>query len=202
LELSEGASVFGVSQTFMREGVPAPAGGENWNHNAIRRIVLSDLYEPHSCEEVRAMVSPEVAARLDLDCEYGVWWFNTKRTTRRYVSKMGPNGKEYVEEQRSRPKPKEEWIAVPVPLDEDFIVLRPVVEAARMMKSAGISTLVSPACVRRVKLPASRFEISAPGAGHWRCVAAPGAISAGAASAIVNASRMALGKRPRGFMAG
>ena len=44
------------------------------------------------------MVSPGVAARLDPDREYGVWWFNTKRTTRRYVSKVGSNGKEYVEE--------------------------------------------------------------------------------------------------------
>ncbi len=132
-ELSEGASIFGISQALMREGVRAPAGGENWNHNAIRRIVLSELYEPHSYGEVGAMVSPEVADRLDSSGsrQYGVWWFNTKRTTRRYVSKAGPNGKVYAEEQRSRPKPKEEWIAVPVPLDEAFIIPRPVVEAAR-----------------------------------------------------------------------
>ncbi len=127
-KLSVGASVFAVSQALMREGVSAPAGGENWNHNAISRIVLSDLYRPHSCEEVRTIVSPVVAAGLYSDSEYGIWWFNTKRTTRRYVSKLGPNGKEYVEEQRSRPKPKEEWIAVPVPLDGSFIVPRPVVE--------------------------------------------------------------------------
>jgi hypothetical protein len=42
-----------------------------------------------------------------------------------------PNGKEYAEEQRSLAKPKEEWIAVPVPLDAAFAVPRPVVEAAR-----------------------------------------------------------------------
>jgi len=96
--LSVGASVFAVSQALMREGVWAPAGGENWNHNAIRRIVLSDLYRPHSCEEVRTMVSPVVAVGLDPDREYGIWSFNTKRTTRRYVSKLGPNGKEYVED--------------------------------------------------------------------------------------------------------
>jgi site-specific DNA recombinase len=71
-ELAEGGSVFGVSQALMREGVPAPAGGENWNHNAIRRIVLSDLYRPHTYEEIATLVSPEVAAKLDAAKEYGI----------------------------------------------------------------------------------------------------------------------------------
>ena len=131
MELCACGSVFGVSQALMREGVPAPAGGENWNQNAIRRIVLSDLYCPHSFEEVRAMVSPEVAVRLDPGREYGIWYFNTKRTTYRYVSQVGPNGKEYAEKQRSRPKPKEEWIGVPVPLDETYGVTQATVEGAR-----------------------------------------------------------------------
>ena len=115
-EIAGGGSVFGMSQALMRESVPAPAGGENWNHNAIRRIVLSDLYRPHTFEEVREMVAPEVAARLDPDEQYGVWWFNQRRITRRSVARVGPNGREYGEEQRARPKPREEWIAVPVPL--------------------------------------------------------------------------------------
>jgi site-specific DNA recombinase len=42
-ELAGGTSVFGISQTLMREGVPAPRAGANWNHAAIRRIALSDL---------------------------------------------------------------------------------------------------------------------------------------------------------------
>ena len=130
-DLCGGVSVFGVSQALMREGVPAPAGGENWSHTAIRRLALSDLYQPHTFEEAREMVSAEVAARLDPEAEYGIWWFNTKRTTRRYVSKVGPNGKKYAEQQRSTPKPKEEWIAVPVPLDEGYGVTRATVEGAR-----------------------------------------------------------------------
>lgn len=113
-EIAAGGSVFGVSQALMREDVPAPWGGENWNHNAIRRIVLSDLYRPHPFEEVRAMVSHEVADRLDPDGEYGIWWFNKERITRRNVAKVGPNGKEYAAQQRSWEKPREEWIAVPV----------------------------------------------------------------------------------------
>jgi site-specific DNA recombinase len=130
-ELAEGGSVFGVSQALMREGVPAPAGGENWNHNAIRRIVLSDLYRPHTFEEVRAMVSPEVAAKLDPSESYGIWYFNTKRTLRNHVAKMGTNGKEYAEQQRFRVKPRDEWIAVPVPLDDDYGIPRPLMDDAR-----------------------------------------------------------------------
>jgi site-specific DNA recombinase len=130
-ELAVGGSVFGVSQALMRESVPAPAGGENWNHNAIRRIILSDLYRPHTFEEVRAMVTPEVAAKLDPDREYGIWWFNRERITRKYVSKVGASGKVYAEQQRSRMKPKEEWIAVPVPLGDESGVSRLLVDEAR-----------------------------------------------------------------------
>jgi site-specific DNA recombinase len=129
--LAEGGSVFGTSQALMRDSVPAPAGGENWNHNAIRRIVLSDLYRPHTFEEVRAMVTPEVAARLDPDKEYGIWWFNRERITRKYVSKVGANGKVYAEQQRSKMKPKDEWIAVPVPLGGDYGISRSLVDSAR-----------------------------------------------------------------------
>jgi hypothetical protein len=77
------------------------------------------------------MVSADVAARLDPGTEYGIWHFNTKRTTRRYVSTVGPNGKEYAERQRTRAKPRDEWVAVPVPLGVDHGVPRATVEAAR-----------------------------------------------------------------------
>jgi site-specific DNA recombinase len=130
-QLAEGGSVFGVSQALMREGVPAPAGGENWNHNAIRRIVLSDLYRPHTLEEVRALVTPAVAASLDPAGEYGIWWFNVKRITRKYVSRVVAGGKEYAEQQRSKIKPRDEWIAVPVPLGDDYGVSRSLVDDAR-----------------------------------------------------------------------
>jgi site-specific DNA recombinase len=130
-ELAEGGSVFGVSQALMREGVPAPAGGENWNHSAIRRIILSDLYRPHTIEEVRMMVTPEVAAKLDAGKHYGIWWFNRERITRKYVSKVEANGKVYAEQQRSKMKPKEEWIAVPVPLDDESGISRSLVDEAR-----------------------------------------------------------------------
>jgi hypothetical protein len=77
-----------------------------------------------------------MAAKLGAGREYGIWWFNTKRTTRSYVSKVGANGKEYAEQQRLKAKPKDEWIAVPVPLDNDYNMARSLVDGAReAMKS-------------------------------------------------------------------
>jgi|SRR5829696_276995 hypothetical protein len=77
-----------------------------------------------------------MAAKLEAGREYGIWWFNTKRTTRSYVSKVGANGKEYAEQQRLKAKPKDEWIAVPVPLDNDYNMARSLVDGAReAMKS-------------------------------------------------------------------
>jgi len=41
------------------------------------------------------------------------------------------NGKEYVEQQRSKAKSKDEWIAVPVPLGDDYGISRSLVDGAR-----------------------------------------------------------------------
>jgi hypothetical protein len=40
----------------------------------IRRYLLSDLYKPHTFEEVRELVSTEVAAALKPEKCYDVWW--------------------------------------------------------------------------------------------------------------------------------
>ena len=36
--------------------------------------MTKDVYFPHTYEEVAALVSPQVAARLDKGKSYGVWW--------------------------------------------------------------------------------------------------------------------------------
>jgi hypothetical protein len=48
------------------------------------------VYRPHTFEEVREVVTPEAAARLDPRKRYGIWWFNRCRTETRQVSEMGP----------------------------------------------------------------------------------------------------------------
>jgi hypothetical protein len=117
-----------------REGVPSPptpkrpAGSQRWNQRTIRRIILDDCYKPYTFEEVKALVSSDVAARLDPKKRYGIWWFNRRRTTQTYVAETGPDGRRYRRHQRTAEKPKAEWIAVPVP---DSGIPREVVDAAR-----------------------------------------------------------------------
>jgi hypothetical protein len=43
-------------------------------------------------EEVRRIVSPEVAAHLDPEARYGVWWSGRRAFERKLVFKNGPDG--------------------------------------------------------------------------------------------------------------
>jgi hypothetical protein len=58
----------------------------------IRRVIASDMYRPHSFEEISELVAPEIAARLDHAGEYGIQWYNRQRVTTRSVSEPGGNG--------------------------------------------------------------------------------------------------------------
>src|SRR5215217_6851298 len=77
---AEGAGIYSVHKTLEREGVPAPDGGKYWDKRAIRRWIVDDAYKPHTYEEVAELVRPEVAARLDPEQSYGIWWFNRRQT--------------------------------------------------------------------------------------------------------------------------
>jgi hypothetical protein len=70
-------------------------------------------------EEVAKLVSAEVAARLDEDERYGIWWFNRYRAA---PTRGSGQSRKFTQ------KPKEEWIAVPVP---DSGVRREWVDNAR-----------------------------------------------------------------------
>jgi site-specific DNA recombinase len=57
------------------EGIPSPTGKAMWPHRILKvQMVLNDLYKPHSYDEIAALLSPEVAARLDPNEAYGIWW--------------------------------------------------------------------------------------------------------------------------------
>jgi site-specific DNA recombinase len=86
------------------------------------------VYRPHSFGEVEALMSTEVASRLDPEKRYGIWWFNRRRTTAAYVAETGPDGRQYRRRQRTAEKPKDEWIPVPVP---DSGIPRETVDSAR-----------------------------------------------------------------------
>jgi site-specific DNA recombinase len=124
----EGRSPGSLARIFDREGVPRPKGTKRWDRSFFRECILADIYKPHSFEEVRKVVSAEVAARLDPEKCYGLWWFNRRGVKVQQVSEPGPDGRRYRKTHRWHHKPKEEWVAVPVP---DSGIPRELVEAAR-----------------------------------------------------------------------
>jgi site-specific DNA recombinase len=117
-----------VFKTFERERLPTPGGGKHWDRAFFRIAILDDVYKPHTYQEVEKLVSPEVAAGLDREKLYGIWWYNRLRVRTRQVSEPSENGRRYRREARFTVKPKEEWVAVPVPYAG---IPREVVDAAR-----------------------------------------------------------------------
>jgi site-specific DNA recombinase len=117
-----------VKRTLEAEGVTTPTGNRRWHTRGLRELVLSDVYRPHSYEEIKELVPLAVAAKLDPEKRYGIWWFNRERITRRKVAEPSLNGRVYREKVKATTRPKEEWIAVPVP---DSGIPREVADAAR-----------------------------------------------------------------------
>jgi site-specific DNA recombinase len=124
----EGLSQKAIYKNFEREDMPTPGGGKHWDRSFFRKCILEDAYKPHSYEEVARLVSPEVASRLDKEARYGIWWFNRRRVIKRQVSEAAESGRRYRTEVKSATRPKEDWIAIPVP---DSGIPREVVDAAR-----------------------------------------------------------------------
>jgi site-specific DNA recombinase len=128
---AEGQSLNSVKKVFDNEGVPTPKGSRYWGNTFIQRVITDDAYRPHSLDEVGALVSQEVASRLDPNERYGVWWFNRRRRIEKQVSVPSQDGRRYLRRSSTTEKPKEEWIAVPVP---DAGIPREWVDAARSHK--------------------------------------------------------------------
>jgi site-specific DNA recombinase len=124
----KGLRLHRIKKLFDMEGISPPKGGRWWSKQFIRSRILDDVYKPHTLDEVKELVSPEVAARLDTEKYYGIWWFNVRRTTSRQVAEAGADGRRYRRRATTVIKPKEEWIAVPVP---DSGIPREWVDAAR-----------------------------------------------------------------------
>lgn len=113
---AEGRSVHAVARTLDAEGFPAPSANR-WQRPTVREVVLDDTYYPFSREEVARLVTPQVAEVLAAET-YGVWWYNRREAVKTSRGK------------RIRKKPREEWIAVPVP---DAGVPRHVADEARRL---------------------------------------------------------------------
>src|SRR5215212_3847709 len=127
-EVTDGTTFRAIALRLEREGVPTPQGAKFWDRSFFRHRVFEDVYHPHSFEEVEAVVSPQVIARLDPSKEYGLWWFNRRRMTSTPVSEVYGDGRRYGKRYSSYTKPNEEWIAVPVP---DAGMPREIVDVAQ-----------------------------------------------------------------------
>ena len=112
-----GTSLHRIRKTFEAEAIPTAEGSRFWNVNTIGKIIRNDVYRAHTYDEVKALVTPEVAAKLDPEKRYGISWYNRR-------SSHGPSRKRL----RGTEKPREDWIAVPVP---DAGIPRDWVDAAR-----------------------------------------------------------------------
>jgi site-specific DNA recombinase len=126
---AEGQSLWAVKKILERKRVPTPSGARYWSQAFLTLCVHNDAYRPHPYEEVVDLVSEEVAAKLDPEKSYGIWWYGKQRHVQKHVSTIGPDGeRSYRKSKRSTWNPKDKWIAVPIP---DAGIPRQLVDAAR-----------------------------------------------------------------------
>jgi site-specific DNA recombinase len=126
----EGATLYRVKKALELEGTTPPKGGRCWNKKTLREMILDDVYKPHTPVEIGGLVneglmSREVAAGLDPERCYGIWWYNRRRTVRTRAKRADGS---YYWKQNVRERPRSDWVAVPVP---DAGVPREQVDAAR-----------------------------------------------------------------------
>ncbi len=107
---ADGESLRAIRRTLKAAGVPSPTGNECWHPYSVKRIVLQEAYRPHARAELEALVGQGVLLRgvldtLDPGAEYGVVWYGKERHHKNRSGKR-----------KSSPSPREERVAVPVPL--------------------------------------------------------------------------------------
>jgi site-specific DNA recombinase len=109
--------------------VTTPRGAKYWSTVSIREIITEDVYKPHTYDEVKQLVAPQVVARLDPVKLYGIWWYNRRRKTQKTVAETAQDKqRKYKTQQKISIRAHEEWIAVPIP---DAGIPREWVDAAR-----------------------------------------------------------------------
>lgn len=117
-----GMSLRAAAKALDRGGILSPTGKRAWNTYSVRVMILEDLYRPHAPEEIQGLVeegllTADVAGKLDTSRPYGIWWGNAVRDSVRTVSEPGPGGgRRYRKRRKTVPRPRAEWIAVPVDL--------------------------------------------------------------------------------------
>jgi hypothetical protein len=124
--VADGASLYGVKRDLEADAVPSPSGRRLWNRSTLRDFLKRDAYFPHTSAEVSTLVAPAVAAGLDPEETYGIVW--ASRHDWRVLGRKRRADGTYRDVRERTEKPREEWIALPVP---DAGVPREVAERAR-----------------------------------------------------------------------
>lgn len=130
---AQGVGAMKIQQCLNEEGIPSPTGNPVWPKPTIRHILGSDLYKPHSYDEVSSCVIPEVLSKLDEDTMYGLWVYNQNEIEQKTFVEEDEEGKrKYRKKTYKTPRPDEQRIAVPVP----SFLEREVVDRARAIIEA------------------------------------------------------------------
>ena len=111
--VADGASLYGVKRALEADAVPSPSGGWLWNRSTLRDFLKGDAYFPHTSAEVSALVAPGVAAGPDPERSYGV--VGASRQDWRVLGRKRRADGTYRDVRERTEKPREEWIALPVP---------------------------------------------------------------------------------------
>src|SRR5215207_737012 len=113
---ARGMTLNSVRRVLEGEGIPSPSGRRLWNKSFLRKLITDDTYLSRTFEEIAALVSPEVAAGLNKEAVYGVWWYGRERHVRSQQRVTGPDGApRYRKVGKSTTVPEAERVAVPVP---------------------------------------------------------------------------------------
>jgi site-specific DNA recombinase len=114
--VAEGLGLHALQTRLCSEGIPTRNGAELWSRAVLRRMLVDDIYKPHSYKEIKELVSHDVAAQLNPDEEYGIVWWNRRKVSTRTVSEPNGNGERvYKKRQVRKERPREDWIGIPVP---------------------------------------------------------------------------------------
>jgi site-specific DNA recombinase len=132
----EGLTLGEVARRLNGDSIPSPMASNTkrpvsgkWSVPTIRTLVKNPLYRPLSTEEIVASmpVLPEVARSLDPKEDYGLWTWNKRH--QRMWRERSEDG-EHRDRYQMVPRPKDEWLGVPIPLS-DAGLSRAHVDAAR-----------------------------------------------------------------------
>jgi site-specific DNA recombinase len=92
---AEGCGTKAIQTRLYREGVPSPTGEDLWHRPVLKRMVLSDIYKPHTYEGTLGLVPEQVAAYLQKEKSYGIRWWNRSSQKSRQVSEPTQNGQRH-----------------------------------------------------------------------------------------------------------